>query len=197
MVKFVITLCKSVTRFFLGLVLAISATTTFAANQPNIVWLFGEDMGPEQGCYGDTNAITPVMDKVASEGALYTHCYTHAPVCAPSRSGLITGMYPTTIGTHHMRSHLFKPPPMFTKYLHDAGYTICWPTASQFGKTDFNFDVPKNAFDVRTDWTKEKPKEPFFGFYNIVWSHESKIRADAKLFAQLTKNLTPADRHDP
>lgn len=192
-----ITRCKSFLKLSVVASLLFSAVTTFGANQPNIVWLFGEDMGPELGCYGDTNAITPVMDKLASEGAVYSHCYTHAPVCAPSRSGLITGMYPTTIGTHHMRSRLFKPPAMFTKYLHDTGYTICWPTASQFGKTDFNFEVPKNAFDVRTDWTKQKPKEPFFGFYNIVWSHESKIRADAAQFADLTKNLTPAERHDP
>jgi len=169
----------------------------FSANQPNIVWLIGEDMGPELGCYGDANAITPVMDKLAKEGALYLNCYTHAPVCAPSRSGLITGMYPTTIGTHHMRSRLFKPPTMFTKYLHDAGYTICWPAKDQFGKTDFNFELPTDAFDVRTDWTKQMPKEPFFGYYNIVWSHESRIRTDAADFARLTAKLTSADRHDP
>ena len=173
-----------------------AALNTVAATKPNIVWLFGEDMGPELGCYGDTNAITPNMDKLAAEGALYSNCFTHAPVCAPSRSGLITGMYPTTIGTHHMRSRLFKPPPMFTKYLHDAGYTICWPTKSEFGKTDFNFELPPDAFDVRTDWTKQKPKEPFFGFHNILWSHESKVRADAKEYAHLTRKLTPAERHD-
>jgi N-sulfoglucosamine sulfohydrolase len=173
------------------------ALNAVAADKPNIVWLFGEDMGPELGCYGDTNAITPVMDKAAAEGLRYLNCYTHAPVCAPSRSGLITGMYPTTIGTHHMRSRLFNPPAMFTKYLHDAGYTVCWPTKSQFGKTDFNFEVPSGSFDVVTDWTEKKPKEPFFGFYNIVWSHESKIRADAETYARLTSKLTPAERHDP
>jgi N-sulfoglucosamine sulfohydrolase len=179
------------------LLIFLVATRGFGADRPNIVWLFGEDMGPELRCYGDTNAITPTMDRLASEGALYRNCYTHAPVCAPSRSGLITGMYPTSIGTHHMRSRLFNPPPMFTKYLHNAGYTICWPTKTQFGKTDFNFEVPADAFDERTDWTKQKPKEPFFGFYNILWSHESKIRTDAAEFAQLTSNLTPADRHSP
>ena len=68
---------------------------------------------------------------------------------------------------------------------------------SEFGKTDFNFDVPPDAFDVRTDWTKQKPKEPFFGFHNILWSHESKVRADAAEYAQLTRKLTPAERHDP
>jgi N-sulfoglucosamine sulfohydrolase len=179
------------------LFLVVAGSLHAADTRPNIVWIFGEDMGPELGCYGDKQAITPSMDRLAREGALYTHCYTHAPVCAPSRSGLITGQYPTTIGTHHMRSQLLNPPPMFTDYLKKAGYTICWPTKSGFGKTDFNFEVPKNAFDVRTDWTEKKPQQPFFGFFNITWSHESKIRADKETFARLTEKLRPNERHDP
>jgi uncharacterized sulfatase len=119
---------------------------------PNIVWIIGEDMGPELGCYGDANAITSNMDRLASQGARFTRCFTHAPVCAPSRSGLITGRYPTSIGTHHMRSTLLKPPPLFTDYLKKAGYTIAWPTKTHYGKTDFNFTVPSNAFDITTDW---------------------------------------------
>src|SRR6185369_1136305 len=89
------------------------------------------------------------------------------------------------------------PPPLFTDYLKKAGYTICWPMKAGFGKTDFNFDVPPNAFDVRDDWTKSKPKEPFFGFFNITWSHESKIRASLEEFAKLTEKLKPTERHDP
>ncbi|MEO7300762.1 MAG: sulfatase, partial [Verrucomicrobiota bacterium] len=167
-----------------------------AETRPNIVWIIGEDMGPELGCYGDKNAITPNMDRLAREGAVYTHAYTHAPVCAPTRSGLITGQYPTTIGTHHMRSRLLNPPPMFTEYLRKAGYTVAWPK-KELGKTDFNFEVPKNAFDVTDDWTKKMPKQPFFGYANILYSHESKIRADKELFAQLTEKLKPSERHDP
>ena len=182
-------------RLILCLLFALGLSAN-AATRPNIVWLIGEDMGPELGCYGDTNAITPNMDRLAHEGARYTHCFTHAPVCAPSRSGLITGQYPTTIGTHHMRSHLNNPPPLFTEYLKKAGYTICWPTKGGFGKTDFNFDVPKGAFDVVTDWTKEKPKEPFFGFFNITWSHEHVMRSPDE-YAEDTKDLKPNERHDP
>ncbi len=179
------------------LLLLVAGSLPAAETRPNIVWIFGEDMGPELRCYGDKQAITPNMDRLAREGARYTHCFTHAPVCAPSRSGLITGQYPTTIGTHHMRSHLNNPPPMFTEYLKKAGYTICWPTKAGFGKTDFNFDVPQDAFDVTGDWTQKKPKEPFFGFFNITWSHESKIRAESKLFQELTAKLKPSERHDP
>ena len=81
---------------------------------PNLVFIIGEDLGPELGCYGDKLARTPNIDRLAREGALFTRAFTHAPVCAPSRSGLITGQYPTTIGSHHMRSTLLKPPPLFT-----------------------------------------------------------------------------------
>src|SRR5438309_1347541 len=137
------------------LALALAAAPLAAAERPNVVWVFGEDMGPELGCYGDANAITPNMDRLAREGVRYTHCYTHAPVCAPSRSGLITGRYPTSIGTLHMRSTLLHPPPMFTDYLTKAGYLVCWPTKTDRGKTDFNFAVPPGAFDVVTDWTKD------------------------------------------
>ena len=96
----------------------------------------------------------------------------------PSRSGLITGRYPTSLGTHHMRSTLLRPPPLFTDHLREAGYLVCWPTRTAYGKTDFNFAVPPTAFDVVTDWTRDIPRNrPFFGFFNITTSHESQIRA--------------------
>src|SRR5258708_6135808 len=95
--------------------------------KPNIVWIVAEDISPNLRCYGDTQAITPNLDKLAGQGARFTRAFTHAPVCAPSRSGLITGMYPTTIGTHHMRSKLKKPPEVFTAYLRKAGYHVSWP----------------------------------------------------------------------
>ena len=105
--------------------------------------------------------------------------------------------YPTSIGSHHMRSTLLNPPPLFTDYLKKAGYTIAWPTSTRFGKTDFNFALPPRAFDITTDWIKDIPKQPFFGFYNIVTSHESQIRAPAAQFAKNIARLKPSERRDP
>src|SRR5688500_12199353 len=113
------------------------------AGRPDIIWIVGEVLGPHQRCYGDKRAITPNVDRLEKQGARFTRAFTHALVCSSSRSGLITGRYPTEIGTHHMRSTLFKPPPAFTTYLRQAGYHAAWP-----GKTDFNFRVPKDAFDT-------------------------------------------------
>jgi hypothetical protein len=55
--------------------------------RPNIVLIVGEDVGRHLGCYGDDYAITPNLDRLAADGTLYTNGFTHAPVCAPSRSG--------------------------------------------------------------------------------------------------------------
>lgn len=171
----------------------VTALTAAAAVRPNIVWIVGEDLGPHLRCYGDSQAITPNLDRFAKEGVRFTQAFTHSPVCAPSRSGLITGMYPTTIGTHHMRSKLLKPPPPFTTYLREAGYFVAWP-----GKTDFNFDVPPGAFDSTTNWLNRFPtNRPFFAYFNIPVTHESQIRGSAEQFAKNTARLKPQERHDP
>lgn len=175
------------------------AVPVAAVEKPNIVFITAEDISPDLGCYGHPDAITPNLDRLASQGARFTRAFTHAPVCAPSRSGIITGMYPTTMGSHHMRSKLTKTPPLFTDYLRKAGYTICWPAAGGIGKTDFNFDVPKGWVDVTDDWTKkpEVLKPPFLAIYNITVTHESQVRASKFQYAKNTARLKPTERHDP
>ena len=169
------------------------AISVHAADRPNIVWIVGEDMGPELRCYGDAEAITPNLDRLAQEGARFTRCFTHAPVCAPSRHGLITGRYPIATGAHHMRSTLLAPPVTFTKLLRDAGYHVSWP-----GKTDFNFNPPPAFADSRENWLKKPPpRQPFFAYINFNQSHESQVRNDGNKFAQHTRRLTPEQRHTP
>ncbi|MDY3562436.1 sulfatase [Gemmata sp. JC673] len=177
------------------------ASRAAAAARPNFVFITCEDISPNLSCYGDPDAITPNLDRLAKEGARFTRAFTHAPVCAPSRSGIITGQYPTTLGSHHMRSKLTRTPPLFTDDLRKAGYTVCWPTAGGggIGKTDFNFDVPKGWVDVTADWTKrpELLKPPFFAVYNITVTHESQARATRFQYAKNTARLKPAERRDP
>src|SRR3954470_22938133 len=142
-----------------ALLLAAGSLAADAPERPNVVWIVAEDISPNLGCYADPDAVTPNLDKLASQGARFTRCFTHAPVCAPSRCGLITGQYPTTLGAHHMRSKLIRPPAMFTDCLRKGGF---WVGLS--GKTDFNFDVPAGAFDSTAQWIKNPPKgkQPFF-----------------------------------
>jgi uncharacterized sulfatase len=165
------------------IVFFFAAIIARAADRPNIIWIVGEDLGPELRCYGDPYSRTPNIDKLASEGVRFTRAFTHAPVCAPSRSGLITGRYPTSIGTHHMRSTLLKPPPMFTQRLRESGYHVSWP-----GKTDFNFDVPRESFSTN-NWRRQLPPQPFSAYINLGTTHESQIRASPEQFATETGDM--------
>lgn len=191
--RFIVSTRWKMTKRLLTLLMTLGAIAGLAGQQrPNIVWIVAEDMGPELGCYGDAYSRSPNIDKLASQGALFRRAFTHAPVCAPSRSGLITGMYPTTIGSHHMRSTLLSPPPTFTSLLRKAGYFVAWP-----GKTDFNFAVPSDAFDSTKDWLKDLPRQPFFAYINLAETHESQIRAPKERFEKNIARLKSNERHDP
>ena len=87
--------------FLLGALFPLFSVLQVCA-KPNILWISAEDIGPHFGCYGDQHAITPNIDQLSSEGIRFTNAYTTAGVCAPCRSGIITGMYQNSIGTHHM-----------------------------------------------------------------------------------------------
>ena len=91
--------------YILSIYLLIS-TICFGTESPNFLWLVCEDQSLFFSVYGDSSAKTPNLDELAKDGIVYQNCYTPSPVCAPSRSSLITGMYPTTIGTHHMRAYI-------------------------------------------------------------------------------------------
>lgn len=168
-----------------------------AVKRPNIVWLSCEDISAHIGCYGDPHAITPNIDQLAKQGVRYSHAFTTAGVCAPCRSGIITGMYQTTIGTHHMRCNatlpeLIKP---FPVYLREAGY-YC----TNNSKTDYQFKVPEQTWDQSSGtahWRNRKdPDQPFFAVFNFTGCHESGIESKQK-YQSVTKNLTPEQRQDP
>jgi N-sulfoglucosamine sulfohydrolase len=171
----------------------LRSQTAGSATPPNIVLLVADDLGVDLGCYGRRGAKTPNLDRLAAQGARYTNCFTHAPVCAPARCGLVTGQYPTTLGAHHMRSRLTQAPRMVTQDLQAAGYTVAWP-----GKTDFNFELPADAFTTRETWHERDvaPRQPFFGYVHVTGVHEGQIR-DPKAIAEITRGLATSDRQDP
>lgn len=70
-----------------------------AAKQPNIIFIFVDDQGYyDLGCYGATEVETPRIDQLAKEGLRFTDYYAAAPICSPSRAGLLTGCYPRRVG---------------------------------------------------------------------------------------------------
>lgn len=158
---------------------------------PNILWISCEDISPRLGCYGDKVARTPNIDKLAKQGAMFTNVFSTAAVSAPCRSGIITGMYQTSIGTQHMRtSHKGRTdelptpyasvPPHYVKafpeYMRAQGY-YCTNNA----KTDYQFsgpgDTPISIWDEcskTADYkNRSNPNQPFFAIFNYTHTHES------------------------
>ena len=128
---------------------------TSVAKRPNFVWISVEDISPHIGAYGDALAKTPNIDGLAKSGVHYSRAFSTAGVCAPSRAAIITGMYQTAIGAHHMRtSHVAPglptpyaavPPPQvkaFSEYLRAAGYYT-----TNNVKTDYQFANIRNPRD--------------------------------------------------
>lgn len=166
--------------------------------RPNILWISAEDIGPQFGCYGDPHAITPNIDRLASQGTRYTNAYTTAGVCAPCRSGIITGMYQNSIGTHHMRCNSLLPSWLkpFPKALKESGY-YC----TNNSKTDYQFSKPStneiwDQSGSRAHWKNRKKDQPFFAVFNYTGCHESGIASESK-YKSVTANLTAKERQDP
>jgi arylsulfatase A-like enzyme len=156
------------------------------ASRPNILCITCEDISARLGSYGDTVALTPVLDRLAREGVRFTRMFSVSGVCAPSRSALITGMYPSGIGTNHMRvSHKgvpgiqpyeAVPPPYvrpYTEYLRAAGYYT-----TNNSKTDYQFHSPITAWDENgreAHWKNRPAGMPFFSIFNSTTTHESQV----------------------
>ena len=159
-----------------------------AARRPNIVWISNEDMSPRLGAYGDRIARTPVLDRFARESVRYTRAFTTAPVCAPSRAAIITGMHQAAIGAQHMRTSEDRVPDLpgpyeavppfyvkgFPEYLRAAGYFT-----SNRVKTDYQFGVPFTIWDAlgaNAHWRGRADRsQPFFSVFNLTVTHESQI----------------------
>ncbi len=147
-----------------------------AQERPNVLWITAEDHGPHLGAYGDSYATTPVLDALASRGMLYRNAWSNAPVCAPARTTLISGLYPPSTGSQHMRSMARLPASikMYPQYLREAGY-YC----TNNSKEDYTLEKPGQVWDEsspKAHWRDRKKGQPFFAIFNFTQSHESQIR---------------------
>ncbi len=166
-------------------VLAGAAAAGFAAtvaraapgDRPNILWLVSEDNNPFIGAYGDRIARTPAIDALAARGTLYAHAYSAAPVCAPSRFAILTGLPPESCAPANQMRAVAKLPPAFRTYpelMRAAGYH-CTNNA----KTDYNCDVdPAALWDGQgpaAHWRSRPAGKPFMAVFNYETTHESRL----------------------
>ncbi len=174
--------------------------------RPNILWLVAEDLSPYLPAFGDSTVATPHLSQLAAQGVCYDHFFSPAPVCAPARAAIITGMYPTHIGANHMRTgpwyapevspealaaaarnmpegvipYEVVPPPgvkMMSEHLRAAGY-YCTNNA----KEDYQFRKAVTAWDESSreaHWRRRAPGQPFFAVFNFEVTHESRIWSKA------------------
>ena len=160
-------------------VLSSAGLTQVQAKQkrPNIVWIVGENFDLDFGCYGARNVKTPNVDRLARTGVRYTNAYSTSPVCAPSRSAFMTGMYATTTDMHHMRSHRdddYRLPEgirPITQRLQDVGYQTANVThigdrIVGTGKLDLNFVNEGQLYQTK-QWSDIDPSKPFFAQFNM------------------------------
>ena len=191
-----------------------SSKKTF--KQPNIVWIVTEDISPTLSFYGDKTAKTPNLDALAKESIVYKNAFAVVGVCGPNRSSIITGMYPTSIGTMHMRTgkdvfswgkRTYKKETNITdlqdgKVIQYAAvipeeikcYTQFLRAAGYYctnnAKTDYQFASPLSAWDENSQkahWKNTPKDKPFFSVFNIGTTHESRLWKNENL--RLTVNL--------
>lgn len=151
----------------------------------NILWLVTEDMGPYIPPFGDSTIQTPNLSRLAREGVIYPNFFSTSGVCAPSRAGIATGMYPSSIGANHMRTGSYTeergmtayeavPPAevkMISELLRTKGY-YC----TNNNKQDYQFKAPVTAWDENgryAHWRNRSEGQAFFSIFNFTDTHES------------------------
>jgi arylsulfatase A-like enzyme len=170
--------------------------------RPNILWLIAEDISPHFGCYGDHAIQTPNVDRLAAKGLLFECAFTTGPICSPSRSALITGMYQTSIGAHHHRSStgndIIRLPPgvePLPALFQRAGYYTCnggyFPARRQ-GKTDYNFQFDPSLYSG-PDWSGRKPGQPFFAQIQLLGGKTRDLPQELAKARQKLGSLTPTN----
>lgn len=156
--------------------------------KPNILWIVSEDNSAFLGAYGDDFATTPSLDSLAGQGVLYQNAFAAAPVCAPTRNTIITGMYANSLGTENMRSTYPVPDYVrfFPSYLREAGYYT-----TNNSKKDYNTIDQPDCWDESSreaSYVNRKSGQPFFHIRNFSSSHESSVH----------RRIEPKDlKHDP
>ena len=189
---------KNLFKFFYLFILLLTTLTGCKQKQyqPNIVWLVAEDQSQHFfPFYGDKSVNLTNISFLLENGIIYDDMNSPYPVCAPARSGIITGMYPNSIGTGNMRalsdyrnirneneasletpyysSKLAESIKPFTQILRENGY-YC----TNNSKRDYNFKLRDEAWDDSSDdatWENREEGKPFFSVFNFNVTHESQI----------------------
>jgi arylsulfatase A-like enzyme len=162
-----------------ALIFSAAVSTAIAVDRLNILWIIIDDLSPHFSCYGEQTIQTPNTDQLAREGVKFERAFVTSPICSPARSGLITGMYPTTIGAHHHQSgrgrlKIYLPANvrLVPELFRAAGYHV-----TNQEKADYNFVWDRSVYSPG-DWTGRAAGQPFFAQIQL---RGGKLREDAEI----------------
>lgn len=164
---------------FIAILILLTSCQVKTEEKPNILWITIEDTSPQFiGCYGNSNANTPVIDQLANEGVRFVNAFSTGTVCSPSRTNIITGVKTYKTGTGNHRSAFPVPDYIkgFPYYLQEQGYYT-----SNNVKTDYNV-LDEKAYiteawhesSKKAGWWNRAEGQPFFSVFNFVDSHQSR-----------------------
>ncbi len=145
---------------------------------PNILWIVSEDNSAYfTGCYGNSFATTPNIDKLAEQGFLYTHAYATCAVSAPSRNSILTGVYAASNGNEPMRSAYPTSDIVrgYPEYLREAGYYCTNNSKTDYNTSDNRFEESWDESSNNAHYKNRPEGKPFFAVFNSMISHESCI----------------------
>ncbi|HEY2414952.1 MAG TPA: sulfatase [Pirellulaceae bacterium] len=126
------------------------------AKHPNVLFLIADDLNNLLGCYGDSRAKTPNIDRLAARGVRFDRAYCSFPLCGPSRNSFLTGLYPNTTGIL-ANAQIFRQTipsqQSMPQAFRNSGYF-----AGRIGKL-YHYNVPKsigtNGHDDPGSWELE------------------------------------------
>ncbi|MBT3379532.1 MAG: sulfatase [Lentisphaerae bacterium] len=168
---------------------ATVCTRTLAAppkpEKLNILLIVAEDMGAQLGCYGDVQVKTPRLDQFANEGVRFENAFVTQASCSPSRSSILTGLYPHQNGQLGLAHYGFRIPkglPNIPRLLKAAGYrTGIMGKLHVNPESEFPFDFRGTAHgktrDVRAtaktaaEFMGQNGEKPFFLYLNFADAH--------------------------
>lgn len=160
----------------------VVGTTVLANERPNVVWVTSEDNSCYLGCYGDEQAATPNLDRLASEGVRYRNAFANAPVCSTARTTLITGMHASSLGVHNHRSRVRIPDQflLYPEVLRAAGYYCTNNSKEDYNTQARNTEARNRIWDQSSrnaHYRDRATGQPFFAVFNFTSSHESQVAA--------------------